>query len=80
LDPSECGTAQRLLGAGGIEPRARLGLADDSSTSEIRKSTEHQLARWQRRAFHPASTRAVQDAAEVLVRTCQRLLLQIGAG
>jgi signal transduction histidine kinase len=80
LGRSECDSAQRLLGADGIEPRARLGLADDSSTSEMRETAEQQLVRWQRRAFHPASTRAVQDAAEVLVRTCQRLLSHVRTG
>ena len=37
-----------------------------------------QLARWQLRASHPATTRAVRDAAEVLVRTCEELLTQVG--
>jgi len=46
--------------------------------SQVRQAAGQQLARWQRRASHPASTRAVRDAAEVLVRICERLLAQAG--
>jgi hypothetical protein len=70
--------AEELLGASGAELRARLGLQADADTSEVRQVAGQQLARWRRRASHPASTRAVRDAAEVLVRTCELLLTQAG--
>ncbi len=40
-------------------------------------ATEQQLVRWKLRAAHPATTRTVRDAAEVLVRTCEKVLAQV---
>ncbi len=68
--------AEQLLGAAGSEPAARLGLMADADAAQVRQAAGQQLARWQRRASHPASTRAVRDAADILVRTCERLLAQ----
>jgi signal transduction histidine kinase len=70
--------AEELLGAAGTEPRARFGFGADADIGEVRQAGCQQLARWQRRASHPATTRAVRDAAEVLVRTCEELLAQVG--
>ncbi|MFZ2116539.1 MAG: hypothetical protein WAU83_08420, partial [Pseudonocardiaceae bacterium] len=70
--------AEELLGAAGTEPRARFGLGADADIGEVRQAAGQQLARWQLRAAHPATTRAVRDAAEVLVRTCEELLAQVG--
>jgi hypothetical protein len=58
--------AEELLGGAGTEPRARFGLGANASTDEVRQAGCQQLARWQRRASHPATTRAVRDAAEWL--------------
>ncbi|MBV8542967.1 MAG: hypothetical protein JO063_09775 [Pseudonocardiales bacterium] len=68
--------AEELLGATGAEPRARLGLPADADADAVRRAAERQLARWRRCASHPGSTRAVRDAAEVLVQTCEELLAQ----
>jgi hypothetical protein len=77
LTSEECQLAEQLLGTAGSEPRARLGLTANADTAEIRQAAEQQLTHWQRRAIHPTSTRAIRDAAEVLVRTCEQLLAQI---
>ncbi|HEX4250258.1 MAG TPA: hypothetical protein VH008_20510 [Pseudonocardia sp.] len=66
--------AEQLLGAEGAEPSARLGLAADATPEAIRDAAGEQLAHWQRLASHPATTTAVRDAAEVLVRTCEEFL------
>ena len=71
--------AEELLGATGAEPRVRLGLPADADADAVRQAAERQLARWQRRASHPGSTRAVRDAAEVLIQTCEELLAQASA-
>lgn len=68
--------AEELLGAAGAQPWARLGLAADADTGEVRRAARTALVRWQRRAAHPASTRATRQVAEVLVRTCEELLVQ----
>jgi signal transduction histidine kinase len=77
LSADERRVAEQLLGADGAEPRARLGLRPDAGTAEVRQIAGQQRERWQRRASHPASTRAVRDAAEVLTLTCEQLLTQI---
>lgn len=70
--------AEKLLGAAGTEPKVRFGLGANADIGEVRQAAGQQLARWQLRASHPATTRAVRDAAEVLVRTCEELLSQVG--
>ena len=78
LTPDEQEVAERLLGTAGAEPRTRLGLRADADPRQVRQAAELELARWQHRAYHPASTRALRDAAEVLVRTCEELLARAG--
>ncbi|QJY44906.1 ATP-binding protein [Pseudonocardia broussonetiae] len=73
-------SAERLLGAGGAAPRARLGLAEGADAHEVRVAATAELARWQWWAAHPASTGGVRDAAQVVVRTCERLLAEAGPG
>jgi hypothetical protein len=48
----------------------RLVWEVESGTYYLAASAMHRFARWQRRASHPAPTRAVGDAAEILARTC----------
>jgi signal transduction histidine kinase len=78
LAPDERQVAEGLLGATGAQPWSRLGLPAHTDPCEVRQAAERQLDRWQRRASHPASTRAIRDAAEILVRTCEELLTQVG--
>ncbi|MGH3781520.1 MAG: sensor histidine kinase [Pseudonocardiaceae bacterium] len=77
LTSDERQMAEELLGATGTELTARLGLGADADIGEVRRAAGQQLARWQHRALHPATTRAVRDAAEVLARTCEELLAQV---
>ncbi|HZE00986.1 MAG TPA: hypothetical protein VE155_04390, partial [Pseudonocardiaceae bacterium] len=58
------------------EPRARFGLGANADIGEVRQAAGQQLVRWKLRAAHPATTRTVRDAAEVLVRTCKEVLAQ----
>jgi anti-sigma regulatory factor (Ser/Thr protein kinase) len=77
LTDDEQRVAEELLGASGADPRARLGLGADADTGEVRLAAQVQLARWQHRASHPASTRTVRNVAEVLVSTCEELLAKV---
>jgi signal transduction histidine kinase len=79
LSAEERRVAEQLLGATDTDPRARLGLESDADTPELRQTAEQQRERWQRRASHPASTRAIRHAAEVLVLTCEQLLTRISS-
>ena len=71
----EARDAERLLGATGVDVPSRLGLPGNAARTAIRQALGAQLLRWQRRAEHPASPRDVRDAARVLVRTCEGILL-----
>ncbi len=75
LTDTERAQAQRLLGEAGVDPRTRLGLEPGMRPQEIVRAATAALARWQRRAEHPSSARDVREAARVLVRTCEGLVL-----
>jgi hypothetical protein len=47
---------------------------------ELNRAAIAALTEWQRRAEHPSSTRPVREAARVLVRTCEGLVLGIQPG
>ncbi len=74
LPGEEQRAAERLTGSDGTEPWARLGLDRATPPAEVRRAAHEALRGWQRRAAHPASPRAVRDAAGVLARVCEALL------
>jgi hypothetical protein len=67
-------SAERLLGAHGPGPNVRLGLPGGAGPDDVRRVAAEELARWQRREAHPASTAVVRDVARVAIRTCEDLL------
>ncbi|GAA1250921.1 50S ribosome-binding GTPase [Pseudonocardia aurantiaca] len=69
--------AERLLGADGGAAAARLGLEADAGPDELWAAALDALARWQRRAESPLSTRAVSDVARLVVRSCEGVLAGI---
>jgi hypothetical protein len=78
LKEEEADAMERLLGAEGGSLPARLGLDPNAAESDMRQALQDNLARWQRRAESPMSSRDVSDAARVLVRTCEGLLVGLG--
>ena len=75
LPAEDLADAERLLGVAGQSGTARVGLSDDAGAADVLAAARHQLARWRRRAEHPLSDRAVKDAAAVLVRTCEGIVM-----
>jgi hypothetical protein len=71
----EAQDAERLLGVAGADIPSRLGLPAAVARAVVQQAAQAQLLRWRRRAEHPASPRDVRDAARVLVRTCEGILL-----
>ena len=69
--------AERLLGADGGAAAARLGLEPEAGPDELWAAALDALARWQRRAESPLSTRAVSDVARLVVRSCEGVLAGI---
>ncbi len=66
--------AARLLGAGGADVRARLGLGPSAEDAEVDAALAGALDRWQRRAENPIAIGPAVEAARVLVRTCEALV------
>jgi hypothetical protein len=75
---TEAGEMERLLGADGSALHTRLDLTPEADASEMRRALQTSIGRWQRRAESPMSNREVADAARVLIRTCEGLLVQLG--
>ena len=75
LTDTEKADAYRVLGGDGAAPATRLDLDAQSPPGELYRAAILALTQWQRRAEHPSSTRDVREAARVLVRTCEGLVL-----
>ena len=69
---------ERLLGGDGPDAGGRLGLEPPTADRARCAGPRARLARWQRRAENPLSSREVADAARVLVRTCEGMLVSLG--
>ena len=73
----ETADAERLLGAAGTTTTARLGLPPSTPPAQQLPTVQAALTKWKRRAENPLSTREVADAARVLVRTCEGMLVAL---
>jgi Dynamin family len=78
VKPVDASEMERLLGAEGSALHVRLGLSPESDLSEVRRALQNAIGRWQRRAESPMSSREVADAARVVIRTCEGLLVALG--
>lgn len=77
VGPDETAQMERLLGAAGSSPAARLGLPEGAGTDELRAALGEELGRWQRRAENPLSSREVADAAREVVRTLSGIYVSL---
>jgi hypothetical protein len=78
VKPQEGAEMERVLGAEGGAPHIRMDLPPEADVSDIRRALQESIGRWQRRAESPMSSREVADAARVLIRTCEGLLVTLG--
>jgi hypothetical protein len=70
--------AERLIGGAGNAPSQRLGLPPDAGHDELRAAALDRLSAWRRRAESPLSSRAMANAARVVVRSCEGILAGLG--
>jgi hypothetical protein len=75
LDPAELEAAERLLGAWGQDPVARLGLRPGARPADVQAAAVDALARWRDRAEDPLLNRDTRHACRTLVRTCEAMLV-----
>ncbi|MGR6966745.1 dynamin family protein [Geodermatophilus sp. URMC 61] len=78
LPPELRAEGERLLGAEGTDPAARLGLPAGTPDDVLRQAALAALARWRTAADDPLAGRAAADAAGVVVRACEALLAGSG--
>jgi hypothetical protein len=76
LPPPLLPEAQRLLGADGDSPTARLGLPDDASDDVVWAAASQVIDRW-RAAADPLAPRPTLDAIETVVQCCELVLAGI---
>lgn len=77
--PTELQTeALRLIGAEGVAPPARLGFEYEADAGELREALLDALLRWQAQAADVHAPHDHRRAAQIVVRTCEELLLQFG--
>jgi hypothetical protein len=70
--------AERLIGGDGNAPHQRLGLPPEADRDELRAAAMERLTTWRRRAESPMSSRAMANAARVVVRSCEGILAGLG--
>jgi hypothetical protein len=71
LDEQRAADLDRLLGGAGHDLATRLGLDVATDPEDLRAAAAAALSRWQRMAEHPLSSRPVQQAARVAMRTLE---------
>lgn len=75
--PDQLAEMERLLGGSGAEASARLGLRPDAVPERLATVARETLARWQRFAEHPLSTREFRTAARATARSCEGILASL---
>ena len=68
---------ERLLGATGLDPAARLGLPADAGRDDLRSAALAALERWRTAGSDPLARRATVDAIDVVTRACEALLADL---
>ena len=77
LPEEQASVVERLLGIEGQSPAERLGRPATASDEELSVTARTFLHRYQRLAENPLATREQVEAARILVRTCEGLLVTI---
>jgi predicted GTPase len=75
--PDDIEAMERLLGTEGGTVEARLGLPGGADRAQVAAAAQETMARWQRRAESPMSSPQLVDAARVLVRSCEQILVDL---
>jgi hypothetical protein len=76
LPPADLDEAERLLGGAGPDEHSRLGLDPAEPDDVVANAVRESLIRWQHRSEDLAMPREAREAARVLVRTCEGLLVR----
>jgi hypothetical protein len=75
LRDDEVTEVERLVEGAGLSVAERLGLDPGSPESDVRRVLAERVEHWRRRGAHPLAPRATVDAADVVVRSYEGMLL-----
>lgn len=75
LNAERSAELDQLMGGSGHDTCARLGLPEDASDAEVRRTAVAALEKWQGVERHPLSNRVTQIAARAATRTLEGLLV-----
>jgi len=70
---------EQVLGAGGTTPWQRLGLSSDADREELRSTAIGQRQKWSRVAESPLTTKELETAVRVAVRSIEGVLADLPA-
>jgi hypothetical protein len=68
--------AERLLGAYGTSPAARLSDDENVLGAELADLAGYALSRWRQEAVNPLHNRVHREAVKTILRSCERLIAQ----
>ncbi|MHA7239344.1 dynamin family protein [Arthrobacter sp. TMS1-12-1] len=68
--------AERLVGGSGTAATDRLGLAASAGPGEVRSEALGRLYRWRVLAENPLTSRGALEACQIVLRTCEELVLR----
>ncbi|MEC5200154.1 hypothetical protein RCH21_002397 [Arthrobacter sp. PL16] len=74
------GEAERLVGGSGTGAPERLGLEPAAGPEDIRAASLGKLHRWRVLSENPLTDRGALEACQVVVRTCEELVVRAGSG
>jgi hypothetical protein len=70
---------QRLVGGNGVDLTVRLGVDQDTDAAELWDLSSQAMHRWQNQAEDPLLSLGQRRAADVVVRSCEAMLVQLSA-
>jgi hypothetical protein len=77
LHDDEVEEVERLVERSGLPPVERLGLDAGTPDDEVRQISRSRVEHWRRRAEHPLASRATVDAAGIVMRSYEGMLLEL---
>lgn len=80
LEAPDARIAERILGANGVTPSARLGLASDAPGEVIAEQVLREVDRWRMLSAWPTTTPAARRIHRAVLRSLDGIASEVGAG
>ncbi|MFD5224669.1 dynamin family protein [Microbacterium sp. NPDC058342] len=79
LEAGDAADALRIIGAEGVTPARRLGIADDAETAELAARVRAETDRWRALAESPLRDREAAEVCAVVIRSLAGIDSEVGA-